>query len=146
MLNLVSFNIVLDTLEGESKTYTAYDSIKEATDAGLPEEVGSAILDYVARRTPAGVPPHDLRMKVGGVYRLMRNMSPERGCIKNVRAVIQDVGRRLVAVRLLRAENNFQPDDHVTLLPRIPFETKLLSGHTLVRRQFPLSAAYATTC
>lgn len=138
-------NIVLDTVQGLSKTYTAFDSIKEATDAGLPEEVCSAILDYVARRTPPGAPPHDLRVKVGGIYRLMRNMSPERGCIKNVRAVVHQAGRRLVAVQLLRPENNFQPDNHITLLPRIPFEIKLSTGHTLVRRQFPIAAAYATT-
>ncbi|KAG8962922.1 hypothetical protein FRC00_008463 [Tulasnella sp. 408] len=48
-------------------TRVQVSGIKEATEAGLPEEVGSAILDYVARRTPPGLPAHDLRVTIGGV-------------------------------------------------------------------------------
>lgn len=38
-----------------------------------------------------------------------------------------------------------RPDEHATLLPRIPHEVRLSSGHTLIRRQFPLAPAYSTT-
>lgn len=36
-------------------------------------------------------------------------------------------------------------EDKLILLPRISFTHSLRSGHTLLRRQFPLAPAYATT-
>lgn len=139
-------SIIINRMPGPSKTYLAANRIKEMDETeGLPAEAGAALLDYVAQKTPPGVPAHTLTVRVGAVYRLMRNLAPERGCVKNIRAVIENIGNCLIAVRLIRPENGNRVDDEVTLLPRIPFEVTLHSGHTLVRRQFPLAPAYATT-
>lgn len=139
-------SFILDRVQGESRTFIATDSIKEMDGVdNVPYEAAAAILDFAARRNLPGLPSHSLTIKVGGVYRLMRNMAPERGCVKNVRAVVEHVGGRLIAVRLMRPENGNRPDNEITLLPRIPFDTPIRSGHTLVRRQFPLGPAYAVT-
>ncbi|KAG9024106.1 hypothetical protein FRB95_012070 [Tulasnella sp. JGI-2019a] len=64
-------SIILDRLPGHSKTFLAADTLKEVEDVeeGLPEDAGCTLLDYVARRTPPGIPAHSLNVKVGGVYR-----------------------------------------------------------------------------
>ncbi|KAG9036935.1 hypothetical protein FRB95_007498 [Tulasnella sp. JGI-2019a] len=137
---------VLHRMEGVARTYLAADELKELADvSSIPQEAAHAILDYVARRPPPGIPAHSLTVKVGAVYRLLRNLSVERGLAKNIRGVVQSVGHRVIAMRMLRQEGAVPNDDSIVLLPRIAFEHNLHSGHTLVRRQFPIAPAYATT-
>ncbi|KAJ2996365.1 hypothetical protein NUW54_g7251 [Trametes sanguinea] len=135
-------NDIIDRIAGDEQTYFAADSLKEATDVGAhsPDD----ILDYVARQTPSGLPPHALTIKVNGVYRLIRNLSIDRGLVKNTRVIIVALGRRLITVRVIRPSHDNDPSTDI-LLPRITFSTTLPSGHTLLRRQFPLAPAYATT-
>lgn len=138
---------ILNRIEGDERVCVAADTLKEVDEAGLTPTTSA--LDYVMRNTPPGLPMHRLRVKIGGVYRLLRNLSQERGLVKNVRVVIVAATARLVTVRLLNPleENPVQyvNTDQAILLPRITFEAKLKSGHTLLRRQFPLAPAYATT-
>ncbi|OSD05232.1 hypothetical protein PYCCODRAFT_1443527 [Trametes coccinea BRFM310] len=67
---------------------------------------------------------------------------------KNVRVLIIAIGNRLVTVRILGGSSGhgvgpLQSND--ILIPRICFSYILSSGHTLLRKQFPLAPAYATT-
>ena len=104
------------------------------------------ILDYVAKSTPSGLPPHSLTIKTNAVFRLLRNFSIDRWLVKNVRVVVIDVGKHLITVRLLKqTTDGTQIADENILIPRISFTNTLSSSHTLLRRQFPLAPAYATT-
>jgi ATP-dependent DNA helicase PIF1 len=137
-------DVILQRVHGTQHVYLAADTLKEANSAGLISP--DSALDYAARQTPPGLPSHTLTVKVNGVYRLLRNFSLDRGLVKNVRVVVVDVGTRIVTVRLLRPgdlTNSGIGED--ILIPRISFLHQLPSGHTLLRRQFPLAPAYATT-
>jgi hypothetical protein len=83
---------------------------------------------------------------MGSVYWLLQNFLLDRGLVKNVHVVVIDVGTQIITVRLLRPGdlNNGGVDKDI-LIPRISFLYQLPSGHTLLRRQFPLAPAYATT-
>ena len=83
-------------------------------------------LDFVARQTPPGLPSHTMTIKVGGIYRLLRNFSLDRGLVKNVRVVVINIGSRLITVRLVHQNNNPAED---ILIPRISFTYGLSSGH-----------------
>ena len=91
------------------------------------------------------MPEYTLTVKVGGVYRLLRNFSVDQGLVKNARVVVIGTGSRLITIRLLQDAQT--PEAHYSdiLLPRITFKDRLQSGHTLCRRQFPLTPAYAST-
>lgn len=133
--------ITIDRVSGAQRTYLAAESLKEIEDAGIE----SPDTD-VARQTPPGLPPHSLTIKVNAVYRLMRNLSIDHGLVKNVRVLVVDIGARLLTVRILRGLSgvgDVLAED--IIIPRITFEHTLHSGHTLVRCQFPLAPAYATT-
>lgn len=135
---------LLKRVEGVERTYHAADSLKEVDEAGLVTP--DSALDYVARHPPPGFPHNKLIVKTGGVYRLMRNMSIDRGLVKNVRVVVVGVGNRIITVRLLKGVGGVSAvDSDDILLPRISFVADLTSGHTLLRKQFPLAPAYATT-
>ena len=105
-----------------------------------------AILDYVSKVRPNGMPDHTLLIKLGGVYRLLRNFSVDRGLVKNICVVVTGIGRKLITVHVLKSVGGMSFIDHEDiLLPRITFKETLPSGHTLLRKQFPLSPAYAST-
>ncbi|KAI0702088.1 hypothetical protein C8Q76DRAFT_771721 [Earliella scabrosa] len=89
----------------------------------------------------------------GAVYRLLRTLSIDRGLVKDTRVVIIALGCRLITVRVLTpstgrphaSTDTSYPHADDILLPRISFTTTLRSGHTLLRQQFALAPAYATT-
>jgi hypothetical protein len=136
--------ILLNRVQGAHKVYFAADTLKEAAESGLMSQ--TATLDYVARHTPPGLPPHRLLIKTNGIFRLLRNFSVEHQLVKNVRVLVTDVGQRVVTVKVLRDRpQSEQASEEEFIIPRINFTHELHSGHTLLRRQFPLAAAYCTT-
>ena len=137
-------NTLLNQIHGSQRTYMASDSLKEVTAAGMISP--DSVLDYAAKQTPPGLPPHTLQIKVNGIYRLIRNFSVDRGLVKNARVIVSEMGNRLITVRLIHQQGStLYADDEDVLIPRISFTSILPSGHTLLRRQFPLTLGYATT-
>jgi hypothetical protein len=137
-------SVLLDRVQGVSRRYLAADTLKEANESGLMSH--SAVLDYVARRTPPGLPPHSLVVKTNAVFRLLRNFSVEQHLVKNVRVLVIDVGHRIITVKVLHHQSSsIDGVEQEYIIPRIDFTHVLPSGHTLLRRQFPLAPAYSTT-
>ena len=137
-------NEILSRVDGISRTYFAADSLKEIDGTGIQSP--DSTLDYVARQNPQGLPNHSLTVKTNGIYRLLRNFSLDRGLVKNVRVVVTGVGVHIISVKIVREQSTMDAqDDEEILIPRITFTHDLSNGYTLIRRQFPLSPAYATT-
>jgi ATP-dependent DNA helicase PIF1 len=140
-------SIILDRVDGEYREYYAADTLKEALDAGIdPVDIECSMLDYVRRQTPHGLPPHRLQIKKNAIYRLLRNFSIERQLVKNARVMVTELGNRIITVKVLRHPPILNDEiEEDIIIPRITFSHVLPSGHTLLRRQFPLALAYATT-
>lgn len=142
---------ILNLLPSEPRVFCAADSLEEHTDVSddLESEVlptPDAVLDYVAKIRPPGMPDHTLLIKLGGVYRILRNLSVDRGLVKNTRVVVTGIGRKLITICILKSIGGVSFSDHEDIfLPRITFKETLPSGHTLLRKQFPLAPAYAST-
>ena len=135
---------VLEWLSAPQRTYLAADDIKEVNDENLHP---TSLLDYVCRQTPPGIPPHLLTVKIGGIYQLLRNLSVSRNLVKNTRVIITHLGDRLITVRKIGCLNPTTNQQNVDIiLPRISFSTTLpSSNYTILRKQFPLAPAYAST-
>jgi len=138
-------SIIMAGVQGEERTYFATDRLQEMEDADIPSVEPAPILDYQMLHTPPGMPPHRLNIKVNSVCRLLRNISIERGLVKNVRVVVVHLGNHLITVRILRNDNAPLTEADDLLIPRINFTADLPSGYTLLRKQFPLAPSYATT-
>lgn len=63
--------------------------VEDPTDQ-LPSAVES---DYLAMLNEPGVPPHKLQLKVGTICSIMRNLSIEKGLVKNARVRILELHR-----------------------------------------------------
>ena len=82
---------------------------------------------------------------MGAVCVLTRNLSVKKGLVKNARVVIKSLQRNYVEVTLLN-KNKFMPQEQNYCIPRITFEFQPLNANfTILRKQFPLRLAYATT-
>jgi PIF1-like helicase len=140
-------SILLGRIHGQYRQYFAADSLKEATESRLDSiDFERSILDYVAHQTPPGLPPHCLEIKTCAVYCLLRNFSIDRQLVKNTCVVVTEIGNRIITAKVLRDRPTFgnQVEEDI-VIPCITFSYVLSSGHTLLRRQFPLALAYSTT-
>ena len=123
------------------KTNERVDHDARGAEAGVLAP--NAYIDYHKVKTPPGLPPHNLHIKINGVYRLMRNLSVDRGLVKNCRVIVKALGTSVISVQVI-TKNGPSPEE--VILPRITFIYSIPgSGFTLCRRQFPLAPAYATT-
>ena len=94
--------------------------------------------------TGKGVPPHALHLKEGAICLLMRNMSIEKGLVKNARVIVHRLHSRTIQIRVINNQTGQLGDTY--FLPRIRFDFS--PPHvtwTIQRLQFPLKLAYATT-
>lgn len=130
-------------------TYFSFDSIQERDDRPWAAAPDSNQLSHWNAR---GVPPHALRLKVGAICTLQRNLSVEKGLVHNARVIIKAMGTHTVTVSLLRP--NFDPSSNQEYvetehqITRITFLFKPFNGRMpfhVRRRQFPLRLAYAIT-
>ena len=95
--------------------------------------------DYLATLSHPSTPPHHLKLKVGAICAIQRNISIEKGLVRNARVQISALHRRFIEVRLLQSNQTH-------CIPRISFDFNPAgSDWTVQRRQFPLRLAYATT-
>ncbi|KAG2342881.1 hypothetical protein BDR05DRAFT_328500 [Suillus weaverae] len=95
--------------------------------------------DYLVMSTHPNTLPHRLDLKVGAVCAIQRNLSVEKGLVRNARVCIMSLHRRFVEVHIPQTEE-------IHCLPRITCAfNPPCSSWTVNRKQFPLRPAYATT-
>ncbi|KAK3913029.1 ATP-dependent DNA helicase [Frankliniella fusca] len=125
---------VLDALYGPEHELSSYDSVERESDDALEADV-----DLLNQVTAKGVPPHKLRLKVGAVCLIMRNLNVDQGLVNGTKVIVESISRNLIRFRRPGSNESFG-------IPRISFKFNLCRGSPLVvRRQFPLQLAYAMT-
>jgi hypothetical protein len=85
----------------------------------------------------AGVPQHDLLLKVGDICFMMRGMYKDQKLAKNTRV-------KIVSIKTFRIQVCRLSDPTIVFsIPRIRFKINHFLGFTIIRTQFPLELAYA---
>ncbi|GMT30751.1 hypothetical protein PFISCL1PPCAC_22048, partial [Pristionchus fissidentatus] len=119
---------MLARLEGEVKSYRGIDMSLNGRIDSMPE--------WTMKETPAGFPPFELRLKVGAIVYVLKDLDPSNGLWTGVRLMVTQLGDELITCeRIGDCEG-----DRVVVLSKCKFET----DH-FYRNQFPLRLAYAMT-
>ena len=133
-------NFVLDKLTSvyllpqyfkHSADYLEYDHGSDNVESYMTSE-------FLNQQDHNGVPPHKLRLVLGALYQVMRNFSPRDRLMNHTHVILRSVHDNHVVIETL--------DGRQFPLPRICFRWPLAKGTTtVVRRQYPLRPAYAST-
>ncbi|CAD6934896.1 unnamed protein product [Tilletia laevis] len=139
-INVDEFNdMVLDDLPGEYYVKRSHDSLKDVERTASNAEDIDAALTTIASISHPRVPEHELRLQVGQVCSVLRNINVYAGLVKHARVEILRINSRSITVRLIISGKTF-------LLPRVNFEFRPQSSpFRIVRKQYPLWPAYAST-
>ncbi|XP_078437639.1 uncharacterized protein LOC144708259 [Wolffia australiana] len=132
-------NMVLDVFPGEAMEYLSFDAIP-------PREVNNESLyptEFLNTIDDATMPLHKLRLKIGWIVILIRNLNTLQGLCNGTRLRVVSFFLAMVQVSIV-SQGNFYGEVH--LLPRIalyPSQSRL--PFRFKRLQFPIRLAFAMT-
>ncbi|XP_053571517.1 uncharacterized protein LOC128661269 [Bombina bombina] len=129
---------VLNILDGDEKIYLSSDSIDDQTD----EDAQNYPIEFLNELAPSGMPLHKLKIKLGSIIMLLRNLNTKRGLCNGTRLIVKDLKPNLLIAEVLTGTAQKQ----MVFIPRIdlaPANTEL--PFILRRRQFPIKLAFAMT-
>lgn len=131
-------NQIIERLIGIMKIYKSADSIvsDNLQDAvNYPQE-------FINSQTPSGMLPHELKLKVGTIVMLIRNLNPKKGLCNGTRLLIKQMHNNFLICSILTGANN----GDTFFLSRIDLApSDLQLPFVLKRRQFPIIPAFAIT-
>ncbi|GBO43608.1 hypothetical protein AVEN_114725-1 [Araneus ventricosus] len=101
-------NKVLEFMPGNETVYKAVDMISEDPQNQLtfPEE-------FLNSLTPTGLPPYALKLKIGCITMLLRNLAPSKGLYNGTRLIVTKLQQNIIQAKSIDGTETF-------LIPRIP--------------------------
>ena len=128
---------VLRRLPGEELTFLSADSTTDDTS-------GLWSTDILNTFDPTGMPPHELKLKVGCIIMLLRNLHATRGLCNGTRLIIEAVKKRVLICRIVTGRK--ERIGTRVIIPRIKLQSaKGELPCTLTRLQFPVRVAFGMT-
>lgn len=129
-------NIILQRLAGETLHFYSIDNLVDN------DNVDEFLLGLESLHNfqPRGVPAHDLKLKIGCVCMIIRNLSFNDGLVNGTKVIVTAAAPRMITVQKSGSTTEF-------LIPRITFKGPIYpsSPFEMSRRQFPLQLCYAMT-
>lgn len=131
---------ILDLMPGDTQICHSADIITNGNGSHMsPAEIP---LEFLRSMRARGLPPGELRLKIGCPLILLRNLSPSQGLCNGTRVTLLRMSRRILEVRIMGGSF----DGKIALIPRIamvPSEKDGEFSFSFQRRQFPVRLAFA---
>jgi ATP-dependent DNA helicase PIF1 len=126
-------DVILDSLPTRQHELLSYDEVDKDTDDGFYVDQ-----DTLHEARGKGVPDHVLKLKIGAVCLITRNLNMDQGLVNGTKVIVEAISPRLVRVRKAGGTETYA-------IPRITFKFPIIAGSPMImtRRQFPLQLAYA---
>ncbi|XP_063950001.1 uncharacterized protein LOC108221463 [Daucus carota subsp. sativus] len=134
-------SLIVDKLLGESLSYYSVDSAEEF--GGTEEDLNHAFPnEYLNSINVPGMPPHELKFKVGVVVMLKRNLNQTSGLCNGTRMIITKCLKFCVECEVICG--SFIGTRHFIIRMELcPSDTRM--PYKLIRKQMPLQICYVMT-
>ena len=130
-------DLVTDSLPGDSNILSSSDFLDNQDDTFRYST------EYLNTLSPAGLPRHQICLKLGMPIMLMRNLCPQKGLCNGTRLIFDKLhGNKLLECTISGGEHG----GRTVLIPRITLHPKEgMFPFNWSRRQFPVRTAFAIT-
>ncbi|GJW79427.1 DNA helicase [Tanacetum coccineum] len=132
---------VMSMLPGHTTTYTSHDeAMPHGQDGGEVELLYPT--EYLNILNFAGIPPHELKLKIGTPIMLLRNINIIGGLCNGTRMIVKQLLPRVIEAQIIKGTRISQK----AYIPRIPLTMKDPKlPFVFKRKQFPVKVCYAMT-
>lgn len=124
---------ILSKIPGNLIEYKSIDTVT------IDEQAVNYPTEFLNSLNPSGMPPHLLKLKVGSILMVLRNLNPPKLC-NGTRVVVKKLTKNLIEAKIISGK--FKGDN--ILIPRIPIISSDLTFE-FKRMQFPVKLAFAMT-
>ena len=133
----INNRIISNILEGDIHSYFSVDEVDADESLDLP-------IESIHQLLQSGFAPYELKVKLGTIVIVLRNLSTNEGIVNKTRAIVTHLLRNVIQLQILTGHNRGK----YILLPRLTFiHESTEDGISLrfKRRQFPIRPAFAMT-
>ena len=130
----------LEMLSGEEVVFFSADTV--VTESGADGSTARYPVELLRSLDAPGLPPGELRVKIGCPLILLVNLAPSRGLCNGTRMVLRQASHRVLEVSILGGSHH----GSIALIPRVsltPNSDGSDFSFVLRRRQFPVRLAFA---
>jgi hypothetical protein len=130
---------VLSKMPGAAREHLSIDTVE--VEQG--DHASNYPTEFLHSLTPAGCPPHRLKLKPGAIVMLLRNLHVKSGLCNGTRLIVDDLSSsKYISCRRLSPQHAQER----VLIPRIDLiPSDSLYPFRLRRRQFPIRLAFSMT-
>ncbi|GBM84750.1 hypothetical protein AVEN_64890-1 [Araneus ventricosus] len=128
-------NKVLEFMPGNETVYKAVDMIMGED----PQDQLTFPEEFLNSLTPTGLPPYELKLKIGCIIMLLRNLASSKGLCNGTRLIITKLQQNIIQAKSIDGTETFLIPQ-ISLIPsqtNMPFKFK--------RMQFPIRLAFSMT-
>ncbi|XP_074289416.1 uncharacterized protein LOC141614569 [Silene latifolia] len=132
---------VLSLIHEEERIYLSSDEVsRDDRTMGEPDLYSTEFLNSIKC---SGLPNHELRLKVGAMVMLLRNIDQSRGLCNGTRLIVTDLGRRVYSCTVLTGSHKGDRV-HIARITLTPSDSSKFPVR-FSRRQFSIAVCFAMT-
>ncbi|GBM42796.1 hypothetical protein AVEN_265603-1, partial [Araneus ventricosus] len=96
-------NKVLKFMPGNETVYKAVDMIMSED----PQDQLTFLEEFLNSLTPTGLPPYELKLKIGCIVMLLRNLAPSKGLCNGTRLIITKLQQNIIQAKSIDGTETF---------------------------------------